>query len=135
MYCNERVVGHCPDRAMEIKIAWSVNQEALPDGGTHQSVGDVFHVTQKCEHIPIDGGHADGFGSLTSILRKKNGRLFCRQADRVTIYAFYPRGVGPEGDDVSFRHPMSGWGCTFVSLEEASPPVEADEAGEYHWTE
>jgi hypothetical protein len=56
MYCNDGKVTNCPICGQEIHAAWTVNQEAKPDGGVHESVGDTFVVTKKCDHLRIIGG-------------------------------------------------------------------------------
>lgn len=68
MYCNERIIGNCPQCGHRVKIAWTTREEALPEGGTHTYCGDTFKVTEKCEHIPADGGTAEGLDWLTDRL-------------------------------------------------------------------
>jgi len=61
------------------------------------------------------------------------GRLFSRRREYSTVHIFYPEGKGPEGDEVGFRHPASGWG--FLPLPEAEVPERAVRQGDcLTWT-
>ena len=68
--CNRRIIGYCLECNHPVEIGWTIGQSALPDGGTHEHAGDMFIVTQKCHHIYIDGGYADGLDSLLALVKE-----------------------------------------------------------------
>lgn len=58
--CNERTVTNCPICGAEIKVAWSIKA----DQHGHECGGDLFTVTEKCEHLTFDSGTVEGFDGL-----------------------------------------------------------------------